>query len=62
MEFEFILLSLPLVWSTPLGFPCDVAYACINIQQVPGEEEGGTPRIDTWRNVMVWVHFFGGLH
>ena len=48
MEFKFILLSLPLVWSTPLAFPCDVAYACTNIQQVveeEEEEEGDTPHM-----------------
>ena len=33
------------VWSTPLGPPGDVAFACTNIQQVAGKEEekGGTP-------------------
>ena len=55
--------SSHLRWCGPLhlAFPGDVAYACTNIQQVPEEEED-TPHIDTWRNVTVWVHFFGGLH
>jgi hypothetical protein len=43
-----------------LAFPGDVAYACTNIQEE--EEEEDTPHIDTWRNVRVWVDFFGGLH
>ena len=52
MEFEFILLSTSLVWSTPLGLPGGVAYACINIKQVTEEEEeegveGDIPHIDT---------------
>ena len=53
MKYEFILLSPLLVWSTPLGFPDDVTYACTNIQQVAEEEEeeDHTPHIDTWRNV-----------
>ena len=52
------------VWSTPLGLPGNVAYACTNIQQVVEEEEEevNTPHIDTWRNVRVWVDFLGGLH
>jgi hypothetical protein len=25
------------------------------------EEEEDTPYVDTWRNVRVWVDFFGGL-
>ena len=40
----------------------DVRYACTNIQQMAGKEEGDTPHIDTWRNARVWVDFFGGLH
>ena len=56
-----------MVWCGPLhlAFPCDVAYAYINIQQLAEEEEeeeGGTPHIDTWHNVKVWVEFFGGVH
>ena len=35
VEFEFILFSPLLVWSSlPLAFPGDVAYAYINIQEV----------------------------
>jgi hypothetical protein len=49
------------VWSTPLGRPEDVAYACTNIQQVVEEEEE-TPHIDTWHNARVWADFLGGLH
>jgi hypothetical protein len=56
-------------WCGPLhlAFPGDVAYACTNIQQVAskegeGEGEVDTPHIDTWRNVRLWVDFFGGLH
>ena len=66
MEFEFILLSPSLVWSTLLGpFPDNVACACTNIQQVAEEEEeeGDTPHnINTWCNATVWVDFFDGLH
>ena len=55
MEFGFLLLSLPLVWSTPLGLPeCGWEEA--------EEEEEDNSHIDTWRNVRVWVDFFGGLH
>jgi hypothetical protein len=47
-----------------LAFLGDVAYACTNIQQVAeeGEEEGGTPHIDTWRNARCGLTSFGGLH
>ena len=50
----------PLHWT----FPCDVAYACTSIQQVKEEEEeeGDTPRVDTWCNARVWVDSFGSLH
>jgi hypothetical protein len=41
-------------------FPGDVADTCTNIQQVVEEEEEDTPYVDTWRNVRVWVDFFGG--
>ena len=54
-----------LYWCGPLrlAFPNNVAYACINIQQVPEEEEeGDTPHIDTWRNARVSDDFFVGLH
>ena len=57
-----------MVWCGPLhlAFPGDVAYACINIEQVAQEEEeeeeGDTPHIDTWRIARVWVDFFVGLH
>ena len=56
------------MWSTPLDFPGNVAYACTNIQQVAEEEEeekkkkGDTPHIGTWRNARVWIDFFDGLH
>jgi hypothetical protein len=41
--------------------------ACTNNQQVAQEKtkikkEGDTLHVDTWRNVRVWVDFFGGLH
>ena len=67
IEFEFVLLSPPLVRSTPLASPCNVAHAYTNIQQVAAEEEeeeeeGDTPHIDTWCNAKVWVDFFGDLH
>ena len=38
MEFEFTLLSPMLVWSTTLGLPGRVAYACTNIQHVASEK------------------------
>ena len=63
MKYEFILLSPLLVWSTPLGFPDDVTYACTNIQQVAEEEEEEeTLHIDTCGSARVWVDLFGGLH
>ena len=65
MEFGFILLSPPFVWSIPLGLPGNAAYACTTIQQLAQEEEeeeGDTPHIDTWRNARVWIDFFGGVH
>ena len=51
-------------WCSPLhlAFLGEVAYACINIQQLASKEEEDTPRIDTWRDARVWVDFFGGLH
>ena len=61
-QFEFILLSSPLVGPLHLASPGDVAYACTNIQQVAVEEEGDTPHIDILRDARVWVDFFGGLH
>ena len=45
-----------MVWCGPshLAFPCDVAYATTNIQQVAyEEEEEDTPHIDTWCNARV---------
>ena len=45
-----------------LAFMGDVADICTNIQQVAQEEEGDTPHVDTWRNAMVWVDFFGDMH
>ena len=39
MEFEIILLSPPLMWSTSLCLTGNVAYACTNIQQVASIEE-----------------------
>ena len=52
-------------WCGPLhlAFPCDVVYACTNIQQVAEEEEEeeDTPHINTWRNARVWVDFFDGF-
>jgi hypothetical protein len=52
------------VWCGPLhlAFPCDVAYACINIQAKEEEEEEVIPHIDTWCNAGVWVDFFDGVH
>ena len=53
------------MWCGPLhlAFLGDVTYACTNIQQVvEEEEEGDTPRVDTWHNARVWVDFFGGLY
>jgi hypothetical protein len=43
------------------AFLGDVANTRPNIQQV-AEEEEDAPRVDTWRNVRVWVDFLGGLH
>jgi hypothetical protein len=61
------------VWCGPLhlAFPSNVTNACTNIQQVASEEQEqeqeqeeqeDTPHVDTWRNVRVWIDFFGGLH
>ena len=60
---ELNSFSSHLRWCGPLllAFPVDVVYACTNIQQV-AEEEEDTLHINTWRNAMVWVDFFGGLH
>jgi hypothetical protein len=53
-----------MVWCGPLHLTSlgDVAYECINIQQVAEEEEEeeDTPHVDTWRNARVWIAFFGG--
>ena len=53
-----------MLWCGPLHLTNlgDVAYACINIQQVAEEEEEDTPHIDTWHNARVWIDFSGGLH
>ena len=62
--WNVISFSSHLYWCGPLHLAPldDVAYACINIQQVVEKEEEDTPHIDTWHNVRVWVDFFGGLH
>ena len=55
--------NILMMWCGPLhlAFPCDVADACTNIQQVVEEEED-TPHVYTWRNTRVWVDFFDGVH
>ena len=61
-ELGFILLSPPLVWSTPLDL-LERCGICMHQHSTSGiRRRGDTPHIDTWCNVRVWVDFFGGLH
>jgi hypothetical protein len=57
------------VWSAPLGLPrqCGIciqqgAAVAAATEEEEEEEEDGTPHVDTWRNVRVWVDSFVGLH
>ena len=55
------------VQSTLLGLPrrcgtCMHQHSTSGIRRERRRKEGDTLHIDTWRNVRVWVDFFGGLH
>ena len=59
MKSVFILLSPPLVWSTPLALPgrCGI---CMHQHSRNGirrrMREGHSPHIHIWHNVRVWVN------
>ena len=66
MEFEFILLSPLLVWSTPLGLLGRWGismhqHSTCGIKRRRRKKKCETPHINTWRNARLWVDFFDGL-
>ena len=50
-QFEFVLPSPMLVWSTPLGLPGWCGGCMHQHSTNTKEEEEDTPHVDTWRNV-----------
>jgi hypothetical protein len=50
------------IWSNPLGLPGHFCKPMHQHSTSDKEEEGGTPRVGTWRDVRVWVDFIDGLH
>ena len=68
MEFDFILMSPPLVahCSWPSQAMWDMHAPTFNKwhkKKIKNKNKKVTLHIfDTWRNTRVWVDFFGGLH
>ena len=65
-QFEFVLPSPTLVWSSPLGLPrrCGGRMAStFNKWHKKNKNKKVTPpHADTWYNATMWVDFFGDLY